>query len=59
MDEETRNEIVKWLRKRSFVRETIREGCLEDKIDAILDTVDFIEKGVELVLRALFSDIEG
>jgi len=55
MEEKTRDEIIKWLRERDS-RVTLAEGPVEEKIDLILDTVDYIEKGLELVLRALLEN---
>ena len=55
MEEKTRDEIIKWLRERDN-RETLTKGPVEEKIDLILDTVDYIEKGLELVLRALLEN---
>ena len=55
MEEKTRDEIIKWLRERDN-RVTLAKGPVEEKIDLILDTVDYIEKGLELVLRALLEN---
>jgi len=56
MEEKTREEIEKWVKERKYVVAIRPDYPLENRIELILNTVEYIEKGLELVLRALLEN---